>query len=99
MSEREEGVFQDLVRRAGPAQRDPGFRMKVLERRETEQFRRRSWALVALAVAAVLGAAAWAILRPASIDVAAVIFFGIGVSALGFFFAPVALRRIASLRR
>ena len=99
MSEREEAKFHDLVRRAAPAQRDASFRMKVLERRETAQFRRKSWALAAVAVAAVAGAALWAILRPASIDIAAVIFFGIGVSALGFFLAPVALRRLASLRR
>lgn len=99
MSEREEEVFQDLVRRASPAPRDPSFRMKVLERRETEHFKRRSWVLLALGVAAVLGAALVAILRPASIDVAAVAVFGIGVSAAGFFFAPALLRRLASLRR
>lgn len=99
MSEREERMFQDLVRRAAPADRDPGFRMKVLERRETDHFRRRSWVLVGVAATAVLGAALVAILRPASLDVAAVVFFGIVVSALGFFLAPFALQRLAHLRR
>jgi hypothetical protein len=99
MSEREEAMFQDLVRRAAPAPRDPFFRLKVLERRENQQFRRRSWTLVAFAVAAVLGAAMVIILRPASIDVAAVVVFGVGLSAAGFYFAPTLLRRLQALRR
>lgn len=99
MSEREEAIFQDLARRAAPAPRDPMFRLKVLERREIDQFKRRSWVLVALAVVAVLGAALFSVVRPGSIDAAAVVFFGIGVSALGFFLAPMALRRLSALRR
>ena len=99
MRAREEERFAELVRRQAPAPRDPMFRLKVLERRETEQFRRRSWLFVALAVLAVAGAALVFLLRPGSLDGAAVVLFGVGLSAAGFFFAPAALRQLRALRR
>ena len=99
MSAREEEQFAALVRLQGPAQRDPIFRLKVLERREIEQFRRRSWLFVALAVLAVAGAALVFVLRPQAVDGAAVILFGIGLSAAGFYLAPAAIRHLRSLQR
>jgi hypothetical protein len=75
------------------------FRLKVLERRENERFRRRSWLLVAIAIIAVPGGALLFVLQPGSVEAAAVILFGIGLSAAGFFFAPAMIRRLGALRR
>lgn len=96
MSEREEAMFQDLVRRAAPAQRDPMFRVKLLERRETEQFRRRTAAFVVLALTALTFAVLAALLR---LPVEAVgVTAGLAVSALCFIYAPALLRRVSFFR-
>ena len=38
MTDKVDQRFQDLLRRAGPAERDPAFRLRVLEQRERERF-------------------------------------------------------------
>jgi hypothetical protein len=51
-----------LLREGSIPERDPLFRIRLLERREREQFRRRSWLLrVALALLAVLPAIGFAL--------------------------------------
>ena len=57
MSEGEDERLGALLRQDAPPARDPMFRLKVLERRETARFRRQSLFLIAVAV--VLTAAAW----------------------------------------
>ena len=98
MNHRVDEQFAELVHRAAPAARDPMFRLKVLERREHERFRRQSLLLVTLALAVAGVAAAGLSLGPATFDALGVVLFGIVVSAVGFVYAPLLLRRLRLFR-
>lgn len=99
MTEREEEPFATLVRRAAPSERDPGFRLEVLARRETALFHRRSWLIVGLAAGVVVFALIAAVFRPVSLDALAVLFFGVVVSGACFVLSPWLLQRLPRLRR
>ena len=98
MTDKVDQRFQDLLRRAGPAERDPAFRLRVLEQRERERFRRASaiHLLAALTVAGLAGAAA--LLHPAPLFAAGAALFAMAATAAGLLHAPAMLAELRRLR-
>ena len=97
MSEPAEQRFRELVRRAGPPERDPAFRLTVLERRERERLRRTSALALALAIAIVGAAVAAAAFRPAPLFAEGAALFAAAALAAVLLHAPAltaALRRL-----
>ncbi len=90
--------FQDLLHRAGPAERDPTFRLRVLERRERERFRRASVMNLGAAVALAGLAGAAALLHPAPLMAEGVALFAVAVTAAGRLHAPTVLAELRRLR-
>ena len=86
--------FGDLVRRAAPAERDPLFRLRVLERRERDLFRRRSLAMLGLLIEVIAAAAALLALRPVRLDAAGIALFAGVLAATALLYAPVLLRQL-----
>jgi len=95
MSESVEARFAALVARAAPPERDPLFRLAVMERRERDLFRRRSQALAIAGVVAMLGASL-APLWPTAVFGLAVLSFGVAISATSLIVLP---RLLSGLRR
>ncbi len=86
--------FASLVRRAAPAERDPLFRLRVLERREKERFRQRSLAMLGLFVALIAAAVAILALRPVKLDAAGLVLFGGFLASTALLYAPALLRQL-----
>ncbi len=86
--------FTCILRRVAPAERDPVFRLRVLERRERDQFRRRSLAMLGLFVAMIAAAGALLAWRPVRLDAAGPALFGAFLLATGLLFAPALLRQL-----
>ena len=99
MSDLLDQQFANLVQAAAPPKSDPLFRLKVLEKREAERFRRRTWLSMAALAVIALSAAAGLTLRPASFDVLGVLFFGVAGSAAWVFYAPLLGKRLGFFRR
>jgi hypothetical protein len=74
-----------LLREGGIPKRDPLFRIRLLERREQQHFRRRAWLLrLALVVLALLPAAGFA-LGSRLLPVGLMVIFGAACIAAGVF--------------
>lgn len=88
MTDRLDKAIAELVREGAPAERDPLFRVRVLERLERVRYRRRLYAALAAAVVfaaiAVLGAEAGGSTREA----ARVVLVAAALIAVYFVLAP-----------
>jgi hypothetical protein len=83
----------NAIQRAAPAARDPLFRIKLLERREIERYRRGVRVLAALGAAAAGGFALAAVsLGPGAVAALVAGMCGIAAAGIGFAHAPLLLR-------
>lgn len=87
-----------LLRAGAPAERDPLFRIRVLERRERERHRRRSRALLAGATLVVLIHVVALVLAPDVFTAAIGAVFCLAVVAAGALSVRAALPVIRNLR-
>jgi hypothetical protein len=90
--------FQELVRRAAPAGRDPAFRLNVIERRERQRLRQGAVLSLSLAVAIVGLAGVAAVLRPAPLFADGAALFALTGCAALLLRAPALLGALRRLR-
>lgn len=94
-----ESRFADLVRRAAPPERDPLFRLQLLERQETARYRRQSQRTLAAVLAVLVCAAVAASLRPVGFDTLSLL-MALGAAFIGYtLFGADLLGRLLNLRR
>jgi len=88
-----------LLRAGAPPERDPLFRIRVLERRERERYRRRSRALLAGALCVTLIHAVALVLAPDVFTAGASAVLGLAILGAGALSAASVVRVVRSLRR
>jgi len=99
MTDQLESRFAEMVRCAAPTERDPLFRLQVLERRETERFRQRSSLTLAAACLVLVVAAAALALRPAGFGTLSAMILLVGCLAGHRLYGATLMARLRQLRR
>ena len=94
MSEDLDDALAERLTAAAPAERDPMFRIAVLQRREEDRFRTRNLMLAAGAVALAVAGAISLYLRPDLIGEVAIALIVLAAGAAAWIFSP-AVRSVA----
>lgn len=94
MTNDEDERIAALFRKDAPPERDPLFRLKVLERRERQAFRRRMLVLALVAVGIAGAGVLGALSTGRAFDIVRVLFFGVALSG-GYFVLGPQLARYA----
>jgi hypothetical protein len=94
MSEELDDKLAERLTAAAPAERDPMFRIAVLQRREEDRFRTRNLMLAAGAAALAVAGAVGLVLRPDLIGEAAIALIVLAAGAAAWIFSP-AVRSVA----
>lgn len=100
MTQHDDAMLRELLRRNAPAARDPQFRLRVHERRERALFRRRAVIASAFALAVLtLAAIGTGVLGPGASDSARVLLFGVLLALAIDAFGPRIVRKLPGARR